>query len=496
MNKSLYEKLIEYGKNGRYGFHMPGHKRNVKFLEDMDVFDIDITEIEGFDNLHNAGGIIKEAMDNAANYWGTKKTWFLVNGSSCGIMAAINAVTDIGDSIIIGRNCHKSVYNAAAIRNLNVEYLYPEYIEEYGINGGYVPKRLEEIFEKHSEVKAVVITSPTYDGILSDIEKLAEIAHKNGAVLIVDEAHGAHLGISDKLPKPAYELGADLVIESIHKTLPGFTQTAMLHLSGERVEEDKVNEALSIYQSSSPSYVFMASIDKCIRDLQKNGKEKMEELLTVDEQFRENVNKLKIFAVPGKEIVNKTGVFDIDITKLVIYVEPSLCDGKHLADILRNEYNFEMEMEGAKYVLAITTICDDKKEIMRLAEALKEINERFADSEEYGKNVKDNMDLKNVPTENKDVAKSNMELELKRNEVRYSIYEAKKIESEKTEYEKAEGRVSTEFVYLYPPGIPLLVPGEVISDELIAQINEFRKRNMNINGLKDKNNIFIEVEKK
>lgn len=496
MNNGLYDKLIKYGKNGNYGFHMPGHKRNVKFLEDMDVFDIDITEISDFDNLHHAEGIIKEAMDNASDFWGTDKTWFLVNGSSCGILAAINAVTDIGDGIIIGRNCHKAVYNAATIRDLNVTYLYPEYISEYGINGGYNPEKLEELFEQNKDIKAVVITSPTYDGIVSDVEKMAEITHRYGAVLIVDEAHGAHLGISDKLPVPAYRLGADLVIESIHKTLPSLTQTAMLHMCGDRVSSDKVEECLGVYQSSSPSYVFMAAIDKCIRQLQKDGKENIERLLTIDETFRKNVNNLKYFFVPGKEMIGTKNVYDVDITKFVIYVDPKVCDGKRLADILRDEYHFEMEMESIKYVLAITTICDDENEIMRLAESLEEIESRFCDIESSeDKNCFDGKGNHSKVTDFEPAMKQLgiTDFELLKNEVTYSICEAKKRCADKVKIESSEGMVSAEFLYLYPPGIPLLVPGEVISKELLEQISDFKRRNMNINGLKDKENRYIEV---
>ena len=474
MNRQgLYDKLIEYGKSGNYAFHMPGHKRNVKLLQEMDPFEIDITEIEGFDNLHHAEGIIKDAMDNAAQFWGTDRTWFLVNGSSCGILSAIHAVTDIGDNIVIGRNCHKAVYNAVLLRNLGVQYLYPEYIDGFGMNGGYDPKKLEEILEKNVGIKAVVITSPTYDGIVSDIKEIAEITHQYGAVLIVDEAHGAHLGINDKLPKPAYKLGADLVIESVHKTLPSLTQTALLHLCGERVDADKVEECLGIYQSSSPSYVFMASIDKCIRQLQVDGKEKLEKLLTIDDKFRKNVNNLKHIHVPGEELIGKNQVYDVDKTKLVISVDSRVCDGKLLADILRREYHFEMEMESARYVLGITTICDDEHEIIRLADALKKIDEKL-----------DAIECKE---------KEKLNVALFRNGISCSISEAKKCSMKKVKIEDSAEMISGEFLYLYPPGIPLLVPGEIISKELLKQIEKLKNMDMNINGLRDKENRYIDV---
>lgn len=474
MSHILYDKLIEYGKNGKYPFHMPGHKRNDTMLSGMDPFDIDITEIADFDNLHHPQGIIKEAMDRAASYYGTDRTWFLINGSSCGILAAINSVTDIGDKIIIGRNCHKAVYNAMTIRNLKGEYFYPEYVSELGINGGYNPEILEKLLRENKDTKAVVITSPTYDGIVSDIEKIAEITHKYGAVLIVDEAHGAHFRISDKLPTPAYKLGADLVIESVHKTLPSMTQTAVLHKCGNRVKEEEVEKSLGIYQSSSPSYVLMASIDRCIDVIENYGDNFMGKLLIALNNFRSNVNKLKSFYVPGKEIVGKLSVYDMDPTKLVICIKAQAWDGKWLSDILRKHYGFEMEMEAPEYVLGITGICDDLSQIQRLYESLKEIDSSISYKEKTC-----------------DAA----EFELTRNDRAMSVYEAQKSESVPVKIEEAQGKVSGEFLYLYPPGIPLLVPGEVISHKLISQVKEFKKMNMNIKGLADMENKYIKVIK-
>lgn len=480
-HKGLYEKLLEYGKEGNYPFHMPGHKRNDSLLQGMDPFDIDITEISDFDNLHHAEGIIKEAMDNAADFFGTDKTWFLVNGSSCGILAAIHAVTEIGDKIIVGRNCHKAVYNAAVIRNLQVKYLYPEYVSDLGIHGGFRPEKLENLFKEYGHVKAVVITSPTYDGIVSDIKSIAEITHKYGAVLIVDEAHGAHLGISENLPEPAYKLGADLVIESVHKTLPSLTQTALLHMCGNSIKIEKVERALSIYQSSSPSYVFMAAIDRCINIMKYHGREKMGKLLTAVNNFRKNVNNLSFFYVPGKELIGKNEIFDVDITKLIICVSSKLCNGKQLADILREKYGFEMEMEAPGYVLGITSICDKISEIERLADSLNEIEKNF-----FNENC--------MTRCNKDrEIKTASSFQLIENKAVMSMYEAENQQVQQILIEEAAGKISAEFLYLYPPGIPLLVPGEIISEELLCQVREFQQMDMNVNGLQDKENRCIDV---
>lgn len=371
-----------------------------------------------------------------------------------------------GDRIIIGRNCHKAVYNASELLKLNNTYLYPKYIPKYGINGGYSAKELENLFEKNSNIKAVVITSPTYDGIVSDIKTLADITHKNGAVLIVDEAHGAHFGISDKFPKPAYDMGADLVIESMHKTLPTFTQTALLHLSKEgkkRVDEKKIKHFWSIFQTSSPSYVFMANMDKCISFLDKNGNEIYEKFSNDIEEFRKKCDKLHDIHIPGKELIGTNEVFDVDLSKLIIN---SSMGGKPMNDILRKKFHLEMEMEAAKYVLAITTFCDNKEGFDRLYKALDYIDAEL-------KKITNKSEIKKI---------KNTNFELVRNIQEMSISNAVNSNTKLVDIENAINKVSAEYLYLYPPGIPLIVPGEVVDVKLVEQIKEYKNRNYEIVG--------------
>ncbi len=473
MNESFHNKLIQYCDSGMYPLHMPGHKRNEALFENVDPYYYDITEIDGFDNLHCAKGIIKDAMDNAASFFETDRTWFLVNGSSCGILAAINAVTNIGEHIIIGRNCHKSVYNAIKIRNLQVDYLYPSYIEEYGINGGYNWRELEKILENNNDVKAVLITSPTYEGVVSDIEKIACVCHRHDKVLIVDEAHGAHFGLSDRLPIPAYKLGADIVIESTHKTLPAMTQTGLLHLCGNKVDEKKISEMLSVYQTSSPSYILMASIDKCICDIQNNCQQRYEKLTKVINKIKKKVNKCSNLCIICEELLNKEFVYDMDVTKLVIRINNNICTGKVLAEILRKKFGFEVEMESLNYILAITTISDRIEELERFADILVEIDSKL-------ENIK-LVESKNGKLNNPKIFGT----KLFKNERKFSIYEADLRDMESIKLQQACGRIAGTMVYLYPPGIPILVPGEVISEKLINQVDEFIKANLNIVGLDD-----------
>lgn len=466
MSKDLYDKLKEYSKSDFYPFHMPGHKRNVKLIKEQYGIDIDITEIDGFDMLYEADDVLKDAMERAKKFWGTEKTYFLVNGSTVGILTAMHSCLTQGDRIIIGRNCHKAVYNASELLKLNNTYLYPKYIPKYGINGGYSAKKLENLFEKNSNIKAVVITSPTYDGIVSDIKTLADITHKNGAVLIVDEAHGAHFGISDKFPKPAYDMGADLVIESMHKTLPTFTQTALLHLSKEgkkRVDEKKIKHFWSIFQTSSPSYVFMANMDKCISFLDKNGNEIYEKFSNDIEEFRKKCDKLHDIHIPGKELIGTNEVFDVDLSKLIIN---SSMGGKPMNDILRKKFHLEMEMEAAKYVLAITTFCDNKEGFDRLYKALDYIDAEL-------KKITNKSEIKKI---------KNTNFELVRNIQEMSISNAVNSNTKLVDIENAINKVSAEYLYLYPPGIPLIVPGEVVDVKLVEQIKEYKNRNYEIVG--------------
>ena len=466
MSKDLYDKLKEYSKSDFYPFHMPGHKRNVKLIKEQYGIDIDITEIDGFDMLYEADDVLKDAMERAKKFWGAEKTYFLVNGSTVGILTAMHSCLTQGDRIIIGRNCHKAVYNASELLKLNNTYLYPKYIPKYGINGGYSAKELENLFEKNSNIKAVVITSPTYDGIVSDIKTLADITHKNGAVLIVDEAHGAHFGISDKFPKPAYDMGADLVIESMHKTLPTFTQTALLHLSKEgkkRVDEKKIKHFWSIFQTSSPSYVFMANMDKCISFLDKNGNEIYEKFSNDIEEFRKKCDKLHDIHIPGKELIGTNEVFDVDLSKLIIN---SSMGGKPMNDILRKKFHLEMEMEAAKYVLAITTFCDNKEGFDRLYKALDYIDAEL-------KKITNKSEIKKI---------KNTNFELVRNIQEMSISNAVNSNTKLVDIENAINKVSAEYLYLYPPGIPLIVPGEVVDVKLVEQIKEYKNRNYEIVG--------------
>lgn len=363
---TIYDKLKDYSDSDYYGFHMPGHKRNLDMLKSTVPYKIDITEIEGFDDLHHAEGILKEAQIRAARIYHADETHFLINGSTVGILSAIAGVTKKGDTILVARNCHKSVYHAIYMNELNPVYLYPEFNHCAQLNTEVSVDDVREALDKYPSIRAVVIVSPTYDGVVSDVEAIAEAVHEKGIPLIVDEAHGAHFGFHPYFPQNANTRGADIVIHSLHKTLPALTQTALLHINGSLASRKGVREYLRMLQSSSPSYVLMSSIDSCIDMLENRRKELFDPYVKMLEKMRGRLRQLKRLELVETE--------NFDRSKIVISVRHADMSSKRLYRILLNEYHLQMEMVAGTYILAMTSIGDTEDGMERLARALKEID--------------------------------------------------------------------------------------------------------------------------
>lgn len=474
--KSLLEQLMEYGASDFYPFHMPGHKR--REIPDSfffpDPYTIDITEIHGFDNLHHAEGILKESMDRAAKIYGAKKTYYLVNGSTCGILSAVCAFAEQGGKILMARNCHKSAYHGLILNRLSPRYVYPDFLASYGINGGIRPESIEAIL-KSEEIRAVFLVSPTYEGIVSDIGRISEIAHSYGACLIVDEAHGAHLPFGDlsgKFPKSALTCGADVVIQSLHKTLPSLTQTAVMHIQGNLVNQKKLEQYLSIFQSSSPSYIFMAAMERCIQYMAQDGRKEMAHYGERMESFFEKTRELRFLKVMDRKVCGRKSVYDWDMSKIVVSTMGiTSLNGEILGDILRQKYHLEMEMCAPDYVVAMTSLMDTKEGLDRLAAALLEID----------RGIQACNGVRHPGQETKEDSASLCP----KAAVKLSLAEALESGEEKVPLSKAQGRISKEFVYLYPPGIPILAPGEEITGEIIGKMKEYRDMGLPVQGLED-----------
>ena len=457
---NLQEKLEEYYNKNYLPMHMPGHKRNVKLLGEKLPYKIDITEISGFDDLHHANGLIKNIENKARKIYGSKRSFILVNGSTCGILAGIRSVINFGDKVLIARNSHKSVYNAIELNNLNAIYISSK-INKYGIDGNIDVKEIEKKIKENKDIKLVVITSPTYEGVINNIKSIVSIAHKYNIPVLVDEAHGAHLRFMDNLyNKEALNSGADIVIQSLHKTLPALTGTALLHIQGELVREENVARELSIFETSSPSYILMSSIEECL-DILIYKEELFKEYENNLKYFYKETKKLQKLKILGNEIENKEYY---DFGKIVIITKNTNITGKELADILRKEYKIELEMSSIDYALAMTSICDTKENFIRLLNALEEIDKKLENKEEK---------------ENK--------IEIVLPEKKMNILDAIKNNNSKyLNYKETEGKISKEYIWIYPPGIPLITPGEIINKEIIQKINDYKNANIEVRTTFDK----------
>ncbi len=464
--ESLLKRLKEYEKSGCYPYHMPGHKRQPVGELPLELAGIDVTEIEGFDDLHDPRGILLTLQRRAARLYGAQESFYLVGGSTAGILSAVSAAIPRGGRLLIARNCHRSVYHAAYLRELDLSYLQPGLRADCDICEAVAARQVEETLERDPRLDGVLIVSPTYEGRIADVAAIAEAVHRRGKILIVDEAHGAHLGFHPAFVPSSCRLGADLVIHSVHKTLPAMTQTALLHVSGDRVDRERLRRFLRIYQSSSPSYVLMASIDSALRLMEREGFERLGQFAAQWDALLERLascRRLGIF--PRKR--DGEGSFPIqDIGKLVISVKNTGMSGPELEALLRMQYGLQMEMACGTYVLAMLTLSDTKEGYQRLGDALLEIDRELAErAARSGESPAEGVDLPAV---------------LPR--MVLSLGEAWDSPREWIPLERAAGRIAGEFLQVYPPGVPIAVPGEELSDEILRTVARYLELGMRVQG--------------
>lgn len=465
IDEELDAKLKRYAKGDVYPFHMPGHKRNP--LRFPNPYTIDITEIEGFDDLHRPHGILKEAQERAARLYGSKKSYYLVNGSSCGILTAVSAASPPNGKILMARNGHKSLYHAAYVRGLSVVYVNPG-ITDFGILGAVKPEEVRSRLQEEPDIRAVVITSPTYEGVVSDIASIAKTVHEFGLPLIVDEAHGAHFGFHKAFPETALRLGADVTVQSMHKTLPSLTQTALLHLNSEYISPETIERFLDIYETSSPSYVLMAGMERCIRLLREEGTERFERYAALLDSFYKKAEQLSKLHVMRKTDFSKREIYDLDRSKIVISAKQTGMTGSSLRRRLRDDFRVEMEMDSGFYALGMTSIMDSEEGFDRLYQALRELDQCQAPA-------KRNPD---------DAIRLIREL-YSFGEKRMEIHEAMELPARTVSLEEAAGCVSADTISLYPPGIPILLPGERIEADFVKNIRKCLETGLNLQGNAD-----------
>lgn len=472
INKTpLYDGLIDFMKENTLSFHMPGHKSGkgiLKIKERPDFKDnlifIDQTEVPGLDNLHLPEGIIKEAQELAARAFRSDYTYFLVNGTTCGVYSMILGVTNNGDKIIVPRNSHRSVAGALIIGGLWPVYYQPDVDIEKGISVSVSPEVIEQTIEENPDAKAVLVTNPTFYGTCSDIEAISEIVHNHNMVLLVDEAHGAHLPFSRRLPVNAMDAGADCSAMSIHKTLSSFTQSSMLHVRKGRVDVEKIEFMLRLTQTTSPSYLLMASLDLARYQMEEHGEELLDRLIDMADKCREKINSIPDIYCFGKEIIGQYHITDFDPTKMMINFKNFGMTGTRISEILRKEYKIQVELSDLYNILAIGTIADEEEDYNRLYDAIYDISIKHSSEREI-----------------KDIPRVIWEMPHQALSPREAVYEP----MEMVDFKKSDGRISTEIIAPYPPGIPVILPGEIITGNIIENVLKVKEAGIKINGPRD-----------
>jgi len=472
----LFEAMKEYHKRNVVPFDVPGHKHGIGIREMTDYFgktmlELDVNAMKCLDNICNPIGVIKEAEDLAAKAYGAEHAFFLVNGTTSGVQAMIMSVCEPGDKIILPRNAHKSAVTALILSGAVPIYIQPEVNEDLGIAMGVSVKEIEKTIEEHHDARAIFLINPTYYGATSDLKSIVRIAHENEMAVLVDEAHGAHMKFHDELPIEAMDAGADMCAVSTHKTGGSLTQSSLLLLREGLVDAKTVKTTLNLTQTTSASYLLMGSLDVARKQLATRGKEMLERVLELSRWARYEINKIEGLYAFGKELVGSPGVFNFDETKLGVNVRSLGITGFEAYDILRDEYNIQVELADMYNVLAIVSLGDTKESLTALVEALKDISIKHRENEE--------IKLTKGILKNPEVIVS----------PRDAYYSRKKI----VRLEDAVGEVSGESIMAYPPGIPVVTPGERISKEMIEYVKALKEEKSLLQGTEDPYVEYIKV---
>ena len=462
-NKSpIYNMITNYGKSMPLPFHMPGHLMG-RGLPDLlkNAGMLDITEIPGADCLHNPEGVIAEAQILAARLFGAERTFFLVNGSTIGIHAMMRSVVKPGGKILIGRDSHRSVLNAAALLGANPYFIMPEYDEKEHLALGYDVESIKKALSENPDIQAVLLSRPNYFGIATRLEAISEIVHSYGIPLLIDEAHGAHFSFEQSFPVPALKSGADVCVQSLHKTLPALTQTALLHISkNSLVDPDTLFEQLSMLQTTSPSYILLASIDIAREVMEEEG-----EALYASLKKRIETFYLKLGRIPGvrRAAVSKK-YYDTDFTRIVLSFEESGLSGFDAERILRESSLIYPEMADSHHVVLIATPYHTEKDFLTLLEGIKLVIKKGNHS---------------------DIKRITEPIIYSLPEKRLSLCEAINRGKKLIMLSEAEGQTAGAAITPFPPGIPLVYPGEVISRELIRYATEILDSGGKVHGIMD-----------
>ncbi|MDK2821301.1 MAG: arginine decarboxylase [Clostridia bacterium] len=475
----IFTAVKKYIDEGVIPFHVPGHKQGRALPEFKEYIGertlaMDLTCVPGLDNICNPHDVIKEAEELMAAAYGADHAFFLVNGTTSGIQAMILAVCQPGDKIIIPRNAHRSALGGLILSGARPVYIEPEVNVDYGISMGITPENLKKTLEEHPDVKAVFVISPNYYGTVPSLKQIVEISHSYDIPVLVDEAHGAHLKFHPSLPMSSMEAGADLAAVSSHKLGGSMTQTSVLLAQGDRINFRQIKAVLNLSQTTSPSYVLLSSLDIARKQLAINGRQRLEQVLDITKLIRGELSKIDGLSLMGKEVTSLPGCSDLDPTKITINVQGLGLSGYEMESILREEYKIQVELSDLYNVLLLVSIGDDYHTANRIIEAFRDIAVKHS----LKNIVKFYPPLPSIPR-----------MAVLPREAFYG-------QTCNLELEYAEGEISAEVITAYPPGIPLICPGEVITREVIDYINLLKEEQADLQGPEDPELKYIRVLKR
>ncbi len=483
-NAPIIDALQRYIDDGTVRFHMPGHKGkqvNDNLLNDFlgnKVFAADVTNVPGMDDLHQTHGVIKEAQTMAAETFGADFSYFLVNGSSCGLQALVMTVCNPGDKILVPRNMHRSILSGIILSGAYPVFFKPEYDDDYGIPVGTSPETITRSLDGHPDVKAVILVNPTYHGITSDVPRIAEIVHARNIPLLVDEAHGPHLHFHEDLPRTALESGADAAVQGIHKILSAFTQASMLHIKGNIINKQRVEACLRLLQSTSTSYLLLASLDAARAQMAARGRELLHYALEQANYLRREINSIPGFSVLGHEMIGRNGVCGLDSTKVTISVRKLGVTGLWAERWLREQHHIQVEMSDVYNLLLIVGFGNCHTDTEYFLRALKDMRKYIVQNQ-----VRANSAIRMV-----NVTPGIPELVIPPREAFVAPVATLPLE-------EAVDRISTEVVACYPPGIPVLCPGEKVTGEIVNYLIVKRDLGAHFQGCSDPNIYTLRVVK-
>lgn len=467
----LFTALVEHSKRNPIQFHIPGHKKgqgmDPTFREFIghNALAIDLINIAPLDDLHHPKGMIKEAQDLAAAAFGADHTFFSIQGTSGAIMTMVMSVCGPGDKILVPRNVHKSVMSAIIFSGAKPIFMHPEIDPKLGISHGITIQSVKKALEEHSDAKGLLVINPTYFGFAADLEQIVQLAHSYDIPVLVDEAHGVHIHFHDELPMSAMQAGADMAATSVHKLGGSLTQSSILNVKEGLVNVKHVQSIISMLTTTSTSYILLASLDVARKRLATEGTALIEQTIQLAEHVRDAINSIEHLYCPGKEMLGTDATFNYDPTKIIVSVKDLGITG-HQAEVwLREQYNIEVELSDLYNILCLVTLGDTESDTNTLIAALQDLAATFRNRADKGVQVQ--VEIPEIPV-----------LALSPRDAFYS-------ETEVIPFENTAGRIIADFVMVYPPGIPIFTPGEIITQENLEYIRKNLEAGLPVQGPED-----------